>query len=343
MRGGCVAPAGRAPRPLTSVARSDPLCYFETVRKSLPVIQGPDGVPADAPATRKPEWLKIRPPGGDHYTTLKHRARRLKLATVCEEARCPNLSECWGGGTATFMLMGEICTRGCRFCAVDTKKRPPALDPEEPDAIAEAVEQMGLSYVVLTSVNRDELPDGGAGHLAECLGAIHARTPNVLLEMLTPDFEGNMRAVEMVAAAPLAVFAHNVETVRRLSPTVRDPRADYQQSLDVLEHAKQFAPHLLTKSSIMVGLGETEGEIDECLEDLREVGCDIVTFGQYLQPTHKHLPVIEFVHPNTFDRYAERARALGFGYVASGPLVRSSYRAGELFVEKHLRATGGLS
>jgi len=195
---------------------------------------------------------------------------------------------------------------------------------------------------VLTSVNRDELPDGGAGHLAACLEAIHARTPDVLLEMLSPDFEGNMRAVEMVAATPLAVFAHNVETVERLTKTVRDPRAGYQQSLDVLEHAKRFAPNLLTKSSLMVGLGETEDEIDQCLRDLRDVDCDIVTFGQYLQPTHKHLPVVEFVHPNTFDKYAARARELGFGYVASGPLVRSSYRAGELFVEKHLRATGGL-
>lgn len=313
------------------------------MRKSLPVIQGPDGLPAATPALKKPEWLKIRPPGGDHYKALKHRARRLKLATVCEEARCPNLSECWGGGTATFMLMGEICTRGCRFCAVTTKKHPPALDPEEPEAIAEAVELMGLTYVVLTSVDRDDVPDGGAGHLAACLEAIHARCPDVLLEMLSPDFEGNMRAVEHILSTPLAVFAHNVETVARLTPTVRDPRAGYQQSLDVLEHAKRFAPNLLTKSSLMVGLGETEAEIEACLEDLREVGCDIVTFGQYLQPTHKHLPVVEFVHPNTFDRYAEMARNLGFGYVASGPLVRSSYRAGELFVEKHLRGTTAAS
>ncbi|MCB9645597.1 MAG: lipoyl synthase [Deltaproteobacteria bacterium] len=308
------------------------------MRRSLPVIQDAQGQPLAEPATKKPEWLKIRPPGGEHYTAMKHRARRLKLATVCEEARCPNLSECWGGGTATFMLMGEICTRGCRFCAVDTKKLPPPLDPDEPRAIAEAVEEMGLSYVVLTSVNRDELPDGGASHLADCLNAIHQRTPSVLMEMLSPDFEGNMRSVELVASTPLAVFAHNVETVERLTPSVRDPRASYAQSLEVLEHAKRFVPHVLTKSSLMVGLGESEAEIEACLRDLRDVDCDIVTFGQYLQPTPKHLPVVEYAHPNTFERYAELARGLGFGYVASGPLVRSSYRAGELFVERHLRA-----
>jgi lipoic acid synthetase len=307
------------------------------MRKSLPVIQDPQGQPLPEPAHRKPEWLKIRPPGGELYTAMKHRARRLKLATVCEEARCPNLSECWGGGTATFMLMGEVCTRGCRFCAVDTAKHPPALDPEEPQAIAEAVAELGLTYVVLTSVNRDELADGGAGHLADCLHAIHARSPQVLMEMLSPDFEGNLRSVELVASTPLVVFAHNVETVERLTPRVRDPRATYAQSLEVLEHAKRFAPALLTKSSLMLGLGESDAEIEACLRDLRDAGCDIVTFGQYLQPTPKHLPVVEYVHPNTFERYADLARTLGFGYVASGPLVRSSYRAGELFVERHLR------
>ena len=328
------------------------------MRKSLPVIQDASGpaLPAPAPATRrpegarrapaatrKPEWLKIRPPGGELYTAMKHRARRLKLATVCEEAQCPNLSECWAGGTATFMLMGEVCTRGCRFCAVDTKKLPPPLDPDEPRAIAEAVQEMGLTYVVLTSVNRDELADGGAGHLADCLSAIHARCPTVLLEMLSPDFEGNMRSVELVASTPLAVFAHNVETVERLTPSVRDPRASYAQSLEVLEHAKRFAPHLLTKTSLMLGLGETAAEIEATLADLREVDCDIVTFGQYLQPSHKHLPVVEFIHPDTFERYAALAKELGFGYVASGPLVRSSYRAGELFVERHLAARPALA
>ena len=312
------------------------------MRKSLPVIQDASGRPSPEPATRKPEWLKIRPPGGEQYAQMKHRARRLELATVCEEARCPNISECWSGGTGTFMLMGDTCTRGCRFCSINTAKRPPALDLDEPAKIAEAVDELRLTYVVLTSVDRDDLADGGAGHLSDCLNAIHARCPDVLLEMLSPDFEGNLRAVELIANSPLAVFAHNMETVRRLTPSVRDPRADYQQSLDVLEHAKQFAPHLLTKTSIMVGLGETEAEVIEAMKDLREVECDIVTFGQYLQPNHKLLPVVEYVHPNTFDRYAEIARELGFGYVASGPLVRSSYRAGELFIEKTLRDRGGV-
>lgn len=305
--------------------------------KSLPVIQDALGRPETSPSSRKPEWLKIRPPSGEHYGAMKRRARRLRLATVCEEARCPNVAECWGGGTATFMLMGEICTRGCRFCAVNTNRRPPALDPNEPAHVAEAVDEMQLSYVVLTSVNRDELVDGGASHLAQCLEAIHARCPDVLLEMLIPDFLGNMRAVEAVASTPLAVLAHNVETVERLTPRVRDPRASYAQSLAVLEHGKLHAPDVLTKSSLMLGLGETEAELVRAFRDLRDVGVDVVTLGQYLQPTSKHLPVVEYVHPATFDRYAEIARNLGFAYVAAGPLVRSSYRAGELFIERRLR------
>jgi lipoyl synthase len=299
------------------------------------VIQDAEGRP-QAPERRKPDWLKIKAPGGEHYTAMKARARRLTLATVCEEAQCPNIGECWGGGTATFMLMGEVCTRGCRFCAVDTAKSPPALDPDEPAHVAEAVAELGLTYVVLTSVNRDELPDGGSTHLAACLSAIHARAPKVLLEMLIPDFLGDHAAIERIVRSPIAVLAHNVETVERLTPTVRDPRAAYRQSLDVLAHAKSVAPSKLTKSSIMLGLGESEAEVVDTMRDLRSVGTDILTLGQYLRPSYKHLPVVEYLHPNTFDRLAEEARALGFGYVASGPLVRSSYRAGELYVEKHL-------
>ncbi len=310
--------------------------------RALPVIQDASGQ-STGPARRKPEWLKIRPPGGGHYTVLKQRARRLKLATVCEEAQCPNISECWGGGTATFMLMGDTCTRGCRFCAINTAKRPPALDTEEPAAIAEAVQEMGLSYVVLTSVNRDELEDGGAGHLRTCLDAIHATTPEVLIEILIPDFEGKQFAIQKIVEAPIAVLAHNVETVRRLTSSVRDPRADYQQSLDVLAYSKTRRPDLLTKTSLMVGLGETEEEVIACMHDLRAVDCNIVTFGQYLQPSSKHLSVVEFVHPKTFDRYAAIARGLGFEYVASGPLVRSSYRAGELYVERKLRPKADIS
>jgi lipoic acid synthetase len=308
------------------------------VRSTLPILQDEHGRPS-GPLTRgKPDWLKIRPPAGEHYTALKTRARRLKLATVCEEARCPNIGECWSIGTGTFMLMGDTCTRGCRFCAINTAKRPPDLDPDEPRNVAEAVAEMGLSYVVLTSVNRDELPDGGAGHLADCLRAIKAASPDVLLEMLIPDFMGDRSALKKVVDSPIAVLAHNIETVERLTPTVRDPRADYEQSLDVLRWTKEMAPAMLTKTSLMVGLGETEAEVDQAMRDARAAGVDIITFGQYLRPSHKHLPVVEFVHPNTFDRYADRARELGFGYVASGPLVRSSYRAGELFIERTLRA-----
>jgi lipoyl synthase len=299
------------------------------VRRSLPVLQAPK-------PERKPEWLKIRPPGGELYSEMKTRARRLSLATVCEEAQCPNIAECWGGGTATFMLMGDHCTRGCRFCAVSTLKQPPALDPEEPAHIAEAVAEMGLTYVVLTSVNRDDLPDGGAAHLADCIRAINRRSPDVLLEILIPDFLGDRTAVQEITTTPIAVLAHNIETVERLTPHVRDPRAAYAQSLDVLEIAKDLAPDLLTKSSIMLGLGETETEVLAALRDLRARGVDIVTLGQYLRPSARHLPVIEYVHPDMFDRYAEKARELGFGYVAAGPLVRSSYRAGELYVEQHL-------
>ncbi len=294
---------------------------------------------ARMPRDPKPPWLKVQAPGGARYAALKQRARRLELATVCEEAQCPNIGECWSGGTATFMLMGEVCTRGCRFCAVDTAKRPPDLDPEEPAHIAEAVAEMGLSYVVITSVNRDELPDGGARHLADCLRAVRAKSPSVLLEILIPDFQGAQVALRQIVETDLAVLAHNVETVERLTPSVRDPRAGYHQSLGVLEYAKGLRPDLLTKSSIMVGLGETEDEVVRTLADLRSVGVDIVTLGQYLRPSLKHLPVASYVSPEVFDRYAERAREMGFGYVASGPLVRSSYRAGELYVEGHLRGT----
>jgi len=301
--------------------------------RALPVI-------ADPPA-RKPEWLKVKAPSGPRYAALKSRARRLSLATVCEEAQCPNLGECWSGGTATFMLMGEVCTRGCRFCAVDTARLPPPLDPAEPAHVAEAVAEMGLRYVVLTSVNRDELPDGGAVHLATCIGAIRARSPEVLLEMLIPDFEGQHASIETIVWTDLAVLAHNVETVERLTPTVRDPRASYAQSLEVLAYAKQLRPELLTKSSIMVGLGESEAEVVGTLRDLRAAGVSIVTLGQYLRPSFKHLPVVEYVTPAQFDRYAALATELGFDFVASAPLVRSSYRAGELYVERRLRPSEG--
>lgn len=290
----------------------------------------------------KPPWLKVRAPGGETYTGIKHRLRSLSLHTVCEEARCPNMGECWGGGTATLMLMGDVCTRGCRFCAVTTG-RPGALDPHEPEKTADTVEAMGLEYVVLTSVNRDDLADGGADHFARCVEAIKRRTPSVLVECLTPDFEGDAAAVARVVASGLDVFAHNVETVPRMQRRVRDVRATWDQSVGVLRAARRVAlsegRRLLTKTSIMVGAGETDAELDEALVALAP-DVDVITFGQYLRPSPKHLEVDRYVPPETFVALHDRALALGFAYCASGPLVRSSYRAGELYLKALLRGDG---
>lgn len=291
-------------------------------------------------AERKPEWLTVRPPGGGGYAQLKTLLRGLDLHTVCEEAHCPNVSECWGGGTATIMLMGDTCTRGCRFCAVTSGNPGGVLDPREPAKVAAAIAELGLTYVVLTSVDRDDLRDGGAEHFARTVRAIKARTPEVLVETLVPDFGGNEDAIRVAATADQEVFDHNVETVRRLQARVRDPRASYDQSLSVLRFAREVRPELRTKSSIMLGLGETEEEVLETLRDLRGVGVDIVTLGQYLRPSAKHLPVEAFVSPEAFAGYREKAEAMGFRYVASGPLVRSSYRAGEYFMESLLRGEG---
>jgi lipoic acid synthetase len=294
----------------------------------------PKRLPTAAGRTRRrlPPWIRTRAPGGSSYANLKHQLRERGLATVCEEARCPNVAECWGGGTATVMLLGEICTRGCRFCAVKTMKRPPAPDPQEPAKLATMIEGLGLSYIVLTMVDRDDLDDGGAAHVAEAIEALRRRSPELLVETLVSDFRGDPAAIATVVGAKPAVFAHNVETVERLTPTVRDPRCGYRQSLDVLREAKQLAPDVLTKTSIMLGLGETQDDLEQTF-----AGVEILTLGQYLRPTAKHLEVEEFVTPERFEELGERARELGFTYVASGPLVRSSYRAGELFVEKTLR------
>ena len=286
----------------------------------------------------KPPWLKVRMPGSPRYLRIKERARELKLATVCEEARCPNIGECWGSGTATFMVMGDTCTRGCRFCAVKTLKRPAPLDPEEPRNVAVAIAEMQLDYVVLTSVDRDELPDQGAGHFAACVKAIREAAPQTMVEVLIPDFRGEVPLVELVVASAPEVIAHNVETIERLTPKVRDPRAKYRQSLDVLAAIKRLDPTRFTKSSLMVGLGETEEEIVVAMRDLRAVDCDFLTVGQYLQPTTRHLNVAEFVHPDVFARYEKVGLEMGFKYVASGPLVRSSYKAGEFFIERFVRA-----
>jgi lipoic acid synthetase len=281
----------------------------------------------------KPSWLKVRPPAGERYLSIKQQLRELGLATVCEEARCPNVAECWGGGTATIMVMGDTCTRGCRFCAVKTNRNGQPLDPEEPTKVAGMLAPLDLDYVVITSVDRDDLADQGAGHFAAVIREVKARRPDMLVEVLISDFRGDMGLLGVVAEAGADVIAHNVETVERLTPRVRDPRATYKQSLDVLAGLKRHNPTLPTKTSLMLGLGETRDEVEQALRDLRDVGCDIVTFGQYLQPTAKHLKVEAWVTPEEFAAYEALGKEMGFRYVASGPLVRSSYRAGELFIK----------
>jgi len=291
-----------------------------------------DGVKARAPvepvaSPRKPSWLRAKMPSGTGFQAVKALVSEHRLATVCEEAKCPNIGECWNAGTATIMLMGAVCTRACRFCSVDTGNPHAWLDVEEAQNAARTVELMKLKYVVLTSVNRDDLADGGAGHYAACIRAIKERCPDTAVEALTPDFQGVLVDVETVVDSGIEVFAQNVETVRRLTHPVRDPRAGYEQTLRVLQHAKRHKPTVLTKSSLMLGLGETDAEIEETLDDLRAAQVDIVTLGQYLRPTLNHLPIERFVTPEEFDRYRESALRRGFLECVSGPLVRSSYRA----------------
>jgi len=282
---------------------------------------------SDIAADRKPAWLRAKLPGGSGYSEIGRNIREHKLATVCQESMCPNIGECWNSGTATIMLMGSVCTRACRFCAVDTGNPGGVLDPAEPANAAESVRLMGLRYVVLTSVDRDDVADGGAAHYAACIEQIHAVNPATAIEALTPDFGGAVEAVHAVVDAPLTVFAHNVETVERLTARVRDPRAGYRRSLAVLDAAGRRQPELLTKSSLMLGLGETEVEVLQVMDDLRAVGVDILTLGQYLRPTPNHLPIERYVHPDEFARYREQGLVRGFAEVVSGPLVRSSYRA----------------
>jgi lipoyl synthase len=293
-----------------------------------------DGVKARTPEEsssraprRLPPWLKARAPAGEGFRDVRALVREHRLATVCEEAKCPNIGECWNAGTATLMLMGAVCTRACRFCSVDTGNPHGWLDAGEPENAARTVELMGLKYVVLTSVDRDDLPDGGAAHYAACVQAVRRRNPSTAVEALTPDFAGVLADVETVVDSGIAVFAQNIETVRRLTHPVRDPRAGYEQTLSVLAHAKRHRPSVLTKSSLMLGLGESDAEITETLRELRGAGVDIVTLGQYLRPTVHHLPVERFVTPAEFDRYRTEALGLGFLECVSGPLVRSSYRA----------------
>lgn len=300
------------------------------------------------PNVKKPAWLRQKAPQGERYMELKESLSTLKLNTVCEEAQCPNIGECWNGGggaggegdgigTATIMLLGDTCTRGCRFCAVKTSRTPAPPDPMEPENTARAIAAWGVGYVVLTSVDRDDLVDGGSGHFARTVKTLKEVKPEILVECLTSDFRGDLAAVSTVVQSGLDVFAHNVETVRRLQRIVRDPRAGYDQSLLVLKHAKEAKQGMVTKSSIMLGLGETDDEIRQTMQDLRSIGVDILTLGQYLQPTPLHLTVKEYVTPEKFDFWKTYGESIGFRYVASGPLVRSSYRAGEFYIESMLR------
>lgn len=288
-------------------------------------------------SAKKPPWLKVPFPGGERYSWIKKRAANLNLSTVCEEANCPNIGECWNGGTATFMLMGDTCTRGCRFCSVKSAKNPGALDAEEPKKLAETVNNLALKYVVLTTVDRDDLPDQGASHIARCIRSTQRACPEMLIEMLMPDFQGKTELVQQVINARPAVLAHNLETVRSLTDRVRDSRASYDQSLDVLRYLKQQCPDGYTKSSLMLGVGESRTETLQAMKDLRDAGVDFLTIGQYLQPSKKHLKVEKFMHPDEFDELALQGDKMGFEYVASGPLVRSSYKAAEFYIERKIR------
>jgi len=300
----------------------------------LPTIDPPSALKK---RPRLPEWLRVNLPNGSPlalFNATQHTLAENELHTVCEEARCPNIHDCWARGTATFMIAGRSCTRGCRFCSVETLRAPEPPDPAEPEHLADAVERMHLEHVVITVVNRDDLPDGGASHYKRCVQAVHQRLPNITIELLSSDLAGSEKALaHLLDGVPLAVFAHNVECVSRLDHTVRDPRASFAQSLAVLRTAKRLRSDVLTKSSLMVGLGETDAEVSDALRQLRDAEVDLLTLGQYLapgKPGERFLPVDRFVTPEQFNAWADEARESGFRAVASGPLVRSSFRAGLL-------------
>ncbi len=282
----------------------------------------------------KPEWLTVRFRTSPASEKISSVLRRHKLVTVCEEAQCPNVHECWAGeSTATFMVLGDTCTRACKFCAVKTAKHPAPPDPDEPTKLAEAIAEIGLDYAVITSVDRDDLPDEGAEHFAACIKEIKKQHPGCIVEVLIPDFKGNAELIKKIVDAAPAVIAHNVETVERLQKKIRDPRAGYAQSLSVLETVKELDPNIFTKSSLMVGVGEQPEEIVQTMKDLRKINVDILTVGQYLKPKDKWLQVTEYVHPDQFKEYEKKGLDLGFKFVAAGPFVRSSYKAGELFMK----------
>ena len=277
----------------------------------------------------RPDWLKMKIPSGENYVKVKKTIQKYNLHTVCEEASCPNVSECWDSGTATIMIMGDVCSRGCKFCNVDTGK-PFELDSEEPEHVAKAIRDWNLRYVVVTSVCRDDLSDEGSEHFAKTIQCIKSECPNTMVESLIPDFSGNEEFIEAIVKAKPHVIGHNIETVQRLSPSVRDARANYKQSLNVLKYIKKLNPAIFTKSSLMLGLGETEKEILQSAQDLRDVNVDMITLGQYMQPSSSHLPVKEFIHPEKFNQLKLDLKKLGFLHVASGPFVRSSFRASDV-------------
>jgi lipoyl synthase len=285
--------------------------------------------------TRKPDWLRIKFKPSLKINTINETLTNLDLVTVCEESSCPNMTECWNGGTATFMILGDTCTRACKFCHIKTgfTKNPP--DPDEPKNLVKMAKNLNLKYVVVTSVNRDDLQDQGSQHFAKCITAL--KNADILVEVLIPDFKGDLECLKKVIAAKPNVIAHNIETIERLQSSVRDPRANYIQSLNLLSNVKKLDSSIYTKSSIMVGLGETQDEVVKTLEDLRKNNVDIVTLGQYLQPSPKHLPVKSYITPKVFSDYKQKAEFLGFLFCASGPLVRSSYKAGELFIRNILK------
>jgi lipoic acid synthetase len=299
-------------------------------REAEPVVHG-----------QKPKWLRAKMPSGKGYSNTRDIVHKHRLSTVCEESMCPNIGECWNAGTATIMVLGSVCTRACRFCAVDTGNPKGWLDPEEPANTGQAVRLMGLEYVVITSVDRDDLADGGASHYAACVREIKTRNPGTAVEALTPDFNGVHEHVEIVVESGLDVFAQNVETVRRLTHPVRDPRAGYDQTLDVLRHAKRHCPDVLTKTSLMLGLGERDSEIMKTMDDLCEAGVDILTLGQYLRPTPYHLAVERYVTPDEFAAYREEGLERGFVEVVAGPMVRSSYRAEQVLQKNNVGLAAG--
>ena len=285
---------------------------------------------------RKPPWIKVKLPSGETYSRVRSVIRKYRLHTVCDEALCPNVSECWGSGTATIMLLGDICTRACKFCAVKTGNPRGYIDRDEPRRVAEAVKELNLDYVVLTSVTRDDLEDGGASIYAETVRLVKEVCPDIIVEVLIPDFNNDPNALKIVVESGVDVVAHNIETVERLTPKVRDPRAGYWKSLKTLKMVKDLSDKVYTKSSIMLGLGERDDEVVKAMRDSRSVGVDILTIGQYLQPTRHHLPVVEYITPEKFRWFKEIGERLGFLYVASAPLVRSSYKAGEYFIKNVL-------